>query len=210
MPNAAVDRNSWAALACYPRGSFYPISHGPSTRCRRITLPGFRPCSACRPHSQAPFCQCTHRTISIRPEGTLGRLRYSLGGDRPSQTTRLAWFPFGDGLGQKCEKSGISPMAPEKLTPLLLSLPPILHITHPRPVPGCSKAPRGLFVPPRVTRICTGPAISPSPSLRQSSSRSAIHAGRNLPDKGLRYLRTVRVTAAVHRGFVSKLLSRRR
>ena len=28
--------------------------------------------------------------MSIHPEGTLGRLRYSLGGDRPSQTTRLA------------------------------------------------------------------------------------------------------------------------
>ena len=30
------------------------------------------------------------RTVSDRPEGTFGRLRYSLGGDRPSQTTRLA------------------------------------------------------------------------------------------------------------------------
>src|SRR5690348_9256882 len=30
------------------------------------------------------------RVVSIHPEGTLGRLRYSLGGDRPSQTTRLA------------------------------------------------------------------------------------------------------------------------
>ena len=68
-------------------------------------------------------------------------------------------------------------------------------------MPGCSKAPRGLFVPLRDARICTGLAISPSPSLRQSSSRAAIHAGRNLPDKGFRYLRTVRVTAAVHRGF---------
>ena len=93
VPNLAVDVNSWARLVCYPRGSFYPISHGPSTRNRRITLPDFRPCSACWPHSQAHFCQCTHRTISIRPEWTFGRLRYFLGGDRPSQTTRLAWFP---------------------------------------------------------------------------------------------------------------------
>ena len=30
------------------------------------------------------------RVMSIHPEGTLGRLRYALGGDRPSQTTRLA------------------------------------------------------------------------------------------------------------------------
>ena len=72
-------------------------------------------------------------------------------------------------------------------------------------MPGCSKASRGLFVPPRVARIFTGPAVSPSPPLRQSSGGSAFHAGRNLPDKGLRYLRTVRVTAAVHRGFSSGL-----
>src|SRR3979411_1444982 len=30
------------------------------------------------------------RVVSIHPEGTFGRLRYLLGGDRPSQTTRLA------------------------------------------------------------------------------------------------------------------------
>ncbi len=36
-------------------------------------------------------------------------------------------------------------------------------------------------------------------------SRYAIRAGRNLPDKEFRYLRTVIVTAAVYRGFDSKL-----
>ncbi len=72
-------------------------------------------------------------------------------------------------------------------------------------MPSCSKAPRGLFVLPRVTRIFTGPAISPSPPLRQRPSRYAFRAGRNLPDKGLRYLRTVIVTAAVHRGFSQQL-----
>ena len=70
---------------------------------------------------------------------------------------------------------------------------------------SCSKAPRGLFVLPRVTRIFTGHAISPRPSLRQRPSRYAFRAGRNLPDKGLRYLRTVIVTAAVHRGFSREL-----
>ena len=68
-------------------------------------------------------------------------------------------------------------------------------------MPSCSKAPRGLFVLLRVTRIFTGHAISPSPPSRQCSSRYAFRAGRNLPDKGFRYLRTVIVTAAVHRGF---------
>ncbi len=88
VPNPAVDVNSWAGSACYPRGSFYPLSHGPSTRDRGITRPGFRPCSACPPRSQAPFCPCARRPVAIRPEGTVGRLRYPLGGDRPSQTAR--------------------------------------------------------------------------------------------------------------------------
>jgi hypothetical protein len=73
-------------------------------------------------------------------------------------------------------------------------------------MPSYSKAPRGLFVQSRVTRIFTGIAISPSPSLRQRPSRYTIRAGQNLPDKGFRYLRTVIVTAAVHWGFSSVLL----
>ena len=41
--------------------------------------------------------------------------------------------------------------------------------------------------------------------MRQRGSRYAIRAGRNLPDKVFRYLRTVIVTAAVYRGFSSEL-----
>ena len=41
--------------------------------------------------------------------------------------------------------------------------------------------------------------------MRQCGSRYAIRAGRNLPDKEFRYLRTVIVTAAVYRGFNSTL-----
>lgn len=70
-----------------------------------------------------------------------------------------------------------------------------------------SKGARGLSVLSRVTGIFTGTTNSLSLSLRQRPSRYAIHAGRNLPDKGLRYLRTVIVTAAVYRGFNSKLHS---
>ena len=76
--------------------------------------------------------------------------------------------------------------------------------------PGCSKAPRGLFVLSWETRIFTGTSISPSPLSRQCSSRYSFRAGRNLPDKEFRYLRTVIVTAAVHRGFPSPLRSRLR
>ena len=47
--------------------------------------------------------------------------------------------------------------------------------------------------------------ISPSLSLRQCPNRYAFRAGRNLPDKEFRYLRTVIVTAAVYWGFDSWL-----
>ena len=43
--------------------------------------------------------------------------------------------------------------------------------------------------------------------MRQRSLCYAIRAGRNLPDKEFRYLRTVIVTAAVYRGFGSPLRS---
>jgi len=66
------------------------------------------------------------------------------------------------------------------------------------PVSNYSKAPRGLFVLVQVGRIFTAISISPGKSSRQSLARYAFRAGRNLPDKGLRYLRTVIVTAAVH------------
>ncbi len=73
--------------------NFYPLSDGPSTQNRRITKADFRPCSTCRSHSQAPFCLCTRRLISNQPEGTFARLRYLLGGDRPSQTAHLILSP---------------------------------------------------------------------------------------------------------------------
>ncbi|CDZ23242.1 hypothetical protein CCDG5_2062 [[Clostridium] cellulosi] len=41
--------------------------------------------------------------------------------------------------------------------------------------------------------------------MRQCPDRYTIRAGQNLPDKEFRYLRTVIVTAAVYRGFGSKL-----
>ena len=89
VPNLPVDVDSWGRSACYPRGSFYPLSDGFSTQYRRITKPDFRLCSICQSRSQAPFCLCALRMVSIHSEGTFGRLRYSFGGDRPSQTAHL-------------------------------------------------------------------------------------------------------------------------
>ena len=50
----------------------------------------------------------------------------------------------------------------------------------------------------QVVRIFTDMSISPSLSPRQCPDRYAFRAGRNLPDKELRYHRTVIVTAAVY------------
>ena len=71
------------------------------------------------------------------------------------------------------------------------------------PMSSCSKAARGLFVLLRTDGIFTVNALSPSSSLRQYPYHYSIRAGQNLPDKEFRYLRTVIVTAAVHRGFSS-------
>ena len=57
----------------------------------------------------------------------------------------------------------------------------------------------------RVDGIFTATSISPSLRSRQRPSRYAVHARRNLPDKELRYLRTVIVTAAVYRCFGRQL-----
>ena len=96
-------------------------------------------------------------------------------------------------------------MAPRELAPPVHSLPPILHMRCQDPMAGYSKGARGLFVLSRVLGILTETPISPSSRKRQRPSRYAIRAGRNLPDKEFRYLRTVIVTAAVYRGFSSKL-----
>ena len=203
MPNLPVDMDSWERLACYPQGSFYPLSDGPSTRYHRITKPYFRTCSPCLARSQAPFCLYTLRAISGRAEGTFGRLRYSFGGDRPSQTARLTLSRISllSRLEFRCIKGGIPTPAPARLASSLLSLPPILYVIQQNPMSGYSKAPWGLSVQSRVTCIFTGISISPGPSLRQCPNRYTFRVGRNLLDKEFRYLRTVIVTAAVHWGF---------
>ena len=81
----------------------------------------------------------------------------------------------------------------------------MLHKSAQESVSSCSEGSRGLSVLPRVLGIFTENSISLSLWLRQCGSRYAIRAGRNLPDKEFRYLRTVIVTAAVYRGFNSVL-----
>ena len=113
--------------------------------------------------------------------------------------------PASAGLDSKQIKGGISPLAPRCLATPLHSLPPILHIICPKSMLSYSKGAWGLSVPLRVTGVFTDTTISPSSRLRQCPDRYTIRAGRNLPDKEFRYLRTVIVTAAVYWGFDSML-----
>ena len=99
-------------------------------------------------------------------------------------------------------------MAPRILANPVQSLRPILHIIYPKAMLSYSEGSRGLSVPLRVSGIFTATTISPSSRPRQYPDRYTIRAGRNLPDKEFRYLRTVIVTAAVYRGFNSMLLLR--
>ena len=111
----------------------------------------------------------------------------------------------GSELEFRFNKGGIPRLAPPKLALQFQCLPPILYILKQNPMSRCSKAPRGLSVQMRVMRIFAHATISPSLSLRQRPDRYTIRAGRNLPDKEFRYLRTVIVTAAIHRGLNSTL-----
>ena len=174
----------------------------------RITNSYFRTCSTRRSRSQVGLCVCTLCTISVRAEPTFERLRYSFGGDRPSQTAHLTVSPdqiHGRRLENQQYKGGIPRVPPPNLTAGFLWLPPILYMHYRSSVLSYSKALRGLSVQSRVMGIFTQTSISPSLWLRQCGDRYAIRAGRNLPDKEFRYLRTVIVTAAVYRGFNSEL-----
>ena len=149
MPNDSVDMSSWESSACYPRRTFYPLSDGPSTRDHRITMTDFRLCSTRQSRSQAGLCHCTRQLISDQPELTIARLRYSLGGDRPSQTTHHAGSPswvHRTRLDIREQKSGISLLPPSRLAPELQRLPPMLHIDVLMPLQSCSKGARGLSV----------------------------------------------------------------
>jgi hypothetical protein len=189
VPNPVVDVDSRTGSACYPWRTFYPLSDGPSTWNRRITKACFRICSTCRSRSQAPLCLCTPRLVTNQAEGTIARLRYILGGDRPSQTARLTMSQgrlHGAWLDTQLTKGGISRLAPRGLAPPLQSLPPILHMLSRVPMSGYSKGAQGLSVQTRVSGIFTAATVSPSSSRRQCPDRYTIRAGRNLPDKEFR------------------------
>ena len=144
MPNTTVYVNYWVVSACYPRGNFYPLSDDHSILNRLITKPCFRTCLTCRSRSQAPLYHYALWLISDQPEGTFARLRYFLGGDRPSQTAYqklfLALFLEGSRLESKFSQSGISTMTPLRPKSKFQCLPPILRNENPNSISSYSKA----------------------------------------------------------------------
>ena len=123
--------------------------------------------------------------VSNHSERTFERLRYILGGDRPSQTVHLT-LSFARITAQSENLNNQRVVSQGRLR-------------------RRRSADFFLSVQSRVICIFTYTTISPSSLLRQRPNHYAIRAGRNLPDKEFRYLRTVIVTAAVHRGLSSML-----
>ena len=141
--------NSWEESACYPQRTFYPLSDGPSIQNHRITMTCFRTCSTCPSRSQARLCHYTFSTISDRAKRTFVLLRYTLGGDRPSQTayhTLSLNRIHGPRLEPQTNQGGISRATPPELASWLHSLPPILHKFVQSPMQSCSKGAWGLSV----------------------------------------------------------------
>src|ERR1700733_5605327 len=135
--------------ACYPQSTFYLLSDGPSIRNRRITKSDFRLCSTHESRSQAPFYLYARCLIANQAEGTFELLRYSLGGDRPSQTAQITLSTariHGTELEFKHNKGGVSTTAPQDPEIPVQSLPPTLRMLGLNPILSYSKGSRGLSV----------------------------------------------------------------
>ncbi len=129
--------------------------------------------------------------ISNHSEGTFGRLRYTLGGDRPSQTAHLTMSRAvlqRSRLESQQSKSGIPKLTPQMPKHLLLSLPPILCINCRDSISSYSKALRGLSVRSRVNTHLhvyynfAGPPVETVPkSLLHSCGSELTRQGISLP-----------------------------
>ena len=150
MPNLPVDVDSWGRSACYPQGSFYPLSDGNSHSHTAGSLtPTFVTARSVDLAVRLSYAFTLKSMVSIHAERTFERLRYLLGGDRPSQTAHLTLSPdqiHGHRLEFQHFKSGIPTATPHKLTSVFPSLPPILYMKYRNPILSYSEAPWGLSV----------------------------------------------------------------
>ena len=113
------------------------MSDGLAIQHRRITKPCFRTCSSDGTRSQASLYLYARCPIADRAEGTFELLRYTLGGDRPSQTAHLALSAariHGSGLEFKHNKGGVS-FGGSAGTRIPESQPPT-YTTHAGPKPN--------------------------------------------------------------------------
>ena len=204
VPNLPVDMSSWGRLACYPRRTFYPMSDDPPMRNHRITCPAFAPGRLVRSHSQAPLYHYTLRTITKRYWGYLWKPPL-LFWRRPPQSNYPPRTVLRQGIRTQIKKGWyFNDDSTDTGVPASKSPTYPTHF-YSKSMWSYSKGARGLFVPLRVIGIFTDTSISPRSWLRQCPDRYTIRAGRNLPDKEFRYLRTVIVTAAVYWGFSQEL-----
>ena len=96
-----------------------------------------------------PYTFALQNPIADRAEGTLGLLRYPLGGDRPSQTAHLALSTariHGTELEFKHNKAGVSVSARRHPEMPRHSLPATLRMLGLNPILSYSKGSRGLSV----------------------------------------------------------------
>ncbi len=103
------------------------------------------------------------------------------------------------------KKDGISLLSPKQLALLFIDYHLGYTILRRKPSRVTVKVYRVFPSIDEELHIFMQNSISLSQHWRQRGSRCTIHAGLNLPDKEFRYLRTVRVTAAVYQGLDSKL-----
>ena len=87
VPNHSVDMSSWDWSACYPRSTFYPLSDGPSIRepPDHYALVSYLIDLSVSQSSALIPLYSTHVYQSCWAH--FGSLRYTFGGDHPSQTT---------------------------------------------------------------------------------------------------------------------------
>ena len=194
--------SSWGDQPVIP-GTFYPLSDGPSIRNHRITLARLSHLLdlSVSQSSTLYFTLCVRLPTVLREP-----LRASVTFWEATTPVKLPTMqcPQLQGRLVLSNKGWYFNVDSTTWRPASKSPNYPTHLLLKINAKSYSEGSRGLSVPWRVTGIFTDTTISPG-SWRQCSTRYTIRAGRNLPDKEFRYLRTVIVTAAVYWGFKSSL-----